>query len=78
MGRSFGSVRMGVKDVTERWSRAATSLREQDRRPAGQIADLGKRHASAGFCAFDDPVEAAIFSVCVEFLKMLEEADVDS
>ncbi|MDD1674267.1 MAG: hypothetical protein LUQ13_01345 [Methanomicrobiales archaeon] len=77
MGRSFGSVRMGVKDVTGRWLRAAKSLRAQDRCSAEQIADLGKRHASAGFCAFDDPVEAAIFSVCVELLKMLEEPDVD-
>jgi hypothetical protein len=70
---------MGVKATAERWLRAAKALpRAEDRRYAERIADRAKRHASAGFCAFDDPVEAAIFSVCVEFLKALEEDHVDS
>jgi hypothetical protein len=68
---------MGVQDVAARWLRAAKGLREEDRRSAERIADLAKRHASDGFCSFDDPVEAAIFSACVEILKLLEDMDVD-
>jgi hypothetical protein len=68
---------MGVQDVAGRWLRAAKELREDDRQPAERIADFAKRHASDGFCSFDDPVEAAIFSACVEILKLLEDMDVD-
>jgi len=28
-----------------------------------------QQHSSEGFCAFDDPLESAVFSVLVEILK---------
>lgn len=77
MGRSFESVRMGVNGRSERWLKAGKALRPDDRRYAKKIAELAKRHSSETFAAFDDPLEAALFSVLVEVLKALEADDVD-
>jgi hypothetical protein len=77
MGRSFESVRMGVNATAERWLRARKYLREEDKKHAEHLAAMAKKHASACFYNFDDPVEAAIFSVLVEIVKEVEEPDVD-
>ena len=69
MGRSFGSVRMGVKEITGRWERVARTLPGADREAALRVVAMAKRHASEGFYAFSDPLEAAVFSVLVEMLK---------
>ena len=76
MGRSFGSVRMGVKELADRWFRARRALRPEDQAHAERLAGMAKRHASEGFAAFDDPLEAAVFSVLIEILKELD-GDVD-
>jgi hypothetical protein len=80
MGRSFESVRMGVKDLSGRWLRARRALRPEDQACAERLAGMAKRHASEGFPAFDDPLEAAVFSVFIEILKELDgggDGDVD-
>ena len=77
MGRSFTSVRMGVKDLTGRWAKAARALREEDRVYAERVIDMAKRHSSEAFYAFDDPLEAAVFSVLIEILKEMDADDVD-
>jgi hypothetical protein len=68
---------MGVKDTSERWLRAGKALRPEDQRHARRLAEDAKRHASDTFAAFDDPLEAAHFSVLVEVFKALEADDVD-
>jgi hypothetical protein len=77
MGRSFESVRMGVKELSGRWLRARRALRKEDQVYAENLAEMAKRHASEGFCAFDDPLEAAVFSVLIEILKEMDADDVD-
>jgi len=69
MGRSFDSVRMGVKEITGRWERVARTLPGADREAALRVVAMARRHASEGFYAFSDPLEAAVFSVLVEILK---------
>jgi len=76
VGRSFESVRMGVKDLAGRWLMARRALRREDQVYAERRAEMAKRHASEGFDAFDDPLEAAVFSVFLEILKELD-GDVD-
>jgi len=34
-----------------------------------------RQHSSEGFCAFDDPLESAMFSVLVEILKERDRTD---
>ena len=77
MGRSFESVRMGVKEVSSRWARAGRALRKDDQAYAHKLAEMAKKHSSEAFYALDDPLEAAIFSVLVELMKELEKRNVD-
>ena len=63
MGRSFQSVRMGVNDIAGRWGRAARAMRCEDAVYADRVAAMAKTYASEAFYTFDDPLEAAIFSV---------------
>jgi hypothetical protein len=60
---------MGVAAVADRWLRARRAMRKEDQHYAGELAAMAKRHTSEGFYAFDDPLEAALFSVLVELLK---------
>jgi hypothetical protein len=77
MGRSFESVRMGVREVAERWTRVKRALKREDQVYADRLIVMAKRHSSEGFYAFDDPLEAAMFSALVEMLKEMDRRDVD-
>jgi|PlaIllAssembly_1097288.scaffolds.fasta_scaffold2840561_2 hypothetical protein len=74
MGRSFESVRMGVREVSARWVRAGRALKKEDQIYAEELARMAKIHSSEAFYALDDPLEAAIFSVLIELLKDRERA----
>jgi len=69
MGRSFESVRLGVKDVSARWLKASRALKKEDQVYGQMIAEMAKKHSSEAFYALDDPLEAAVFSVLVEIMK---------
>ena len=69
MGRSFESVRMGVKDVSARWLRASKALKKEDQVYGQMVAEMAKKHSSEAFYALDDPLEAAVFSVLVGMIK---------
>ena len=69
MGRSFESLRMGVNELSARWTRAGRALKKRDQIYAKKLADMAKMHSSEAFYALDDPLEAAVFSVLIELLK---------
>jgi hypothetical protein len=75
MGRSFESVRMGVKDVSARWLKASRALKKVDQVYGQKLAEMAKRHSSEAFYALDDPLEAAVFSVLLELVKQMDKAD---
>jgi len=68
---------MGVKEITGRWERVARSLPGTEGKAALMVVQMARRHASEGFYAFDDPLEAALFSVLIEILKAREGQHVD-
>jgi len=68
-GRSFASVRQGVKSTADRWDRSSRALKKDDRPYGERLVELAKRHASEAFYGCDDPLEAAVFSVLVELIK---------
>ena len=76
MGRSFESVRMGVKDVSARWLKASKALKKEDQIYGQRLADMARKHSSEAFYALDDPLEAAVFSVLVEIMKVLSDRQV--
>jgi hypothetical protein len=73
MGRSFESIRMGIKDVSSRWLKASKALKKEDRVYGQMLAEMARKHSSEAFYALDDPLEAAVFSVLVEMMKKLDE-----
>ena len=66
MGRSFESVRMGAKDVSQRWLKASKALKKDDQVYGQGLAEMAKKHSSEAFYTLEDPLEAAVFSVLVE------------
>jgi len=75
MGRSFESIRMGVKDVSARWPKASKALKKEDQIYGQNVAEMAKMHSSEAFYALDDPLEAAVFSVLIEMVKEMDKAD---
>ena len=69
MGRSFASVRQGVKGLAEHWARVPRALRPEDRAPAEHVIAAAKKHASEAFYGCDDPLEAAVFSALIEIAR---------
>jgi len=72
MGRSFESVRQGVKSIADRWARSTRALKKEDQQYGEKLVKLAKMHSSEAFIACDDPLEAAVFSVLVEMIKRQE------
>jgi len=75
MGRSFESVRQGVKSVADRWARSSRALRIEDQPYGKKLVELAKKHSSEAFISCDDPLEAAVFSVLVETIKRQEQIE---
>jgi hypothetical protein len=75
MGRSFESVRQGVKSIADRWSRSARALKKEDQQYGEKLVELAKKHSSEAFAACDNPLEAAVFSVLVETLKRQDQIE---
>ena len=73
MGRSFESVRIGVKDVSVRWLKASKALKKEDQVYGQRLAEMARKHSSEAFYALDDPLEAAVFSVLIEIMKDLSD-----
>jgi hypothetical protein len=78
MGRSFESVRMGVKDVSARWLKASRALKKEDQIYGQKLAEMSRKHSSEAFYALDDPLEAAVFSVLLELVKEMGKADYEN
>ena len=75
MGRSFESVRMGVKDVSARWLRASKALKKEGQICGQKIAEMARKHSSEAFYALDDPLEVAVFSVLLDLVKKIDKND---
>ncbi len=73
MGRSFESIRMGIKDVSSRWLKASKALKKEDQVHGQMLAEMARKHSSEAFYALDDPLDATVFSVMVEMMKELDE-----
>ena len=66
---------MAVKDLALRWSQAARALRIDEQKYGNELVRMLQQHSSEGFCAFDDPLESAMFSVLVEILKERDQGN---
>ncbi len=64
---------MGVKDVSARWLKASRALKKEDQIYGQRVAQMAQKHSSEAFYALDDPLEAAVFSVLVDMMKVRAE-----
>jgi|Deesub1362A_J573_1020465.scaffolds.fasta_scaffold00668_16 hypothetical protein len=81
MGRSVSSIRQEVKEIADRWIRTKKALKKEDQIYAEELARMTKMHSNEVFYLFDDPLEAAMFSLLLEMLKKiddLKESNTDS
>jgi hypothetical protein len=60
---------MGVRETAERWHRIGRAVRDRDGAALGRLGSMAMAHASEGFYAFDDPLEAAAVSALVELAR---------
>jgi hypothetical protein len=49
MGRSFESIKMGVKEVSPRWLKASKALKKEDQIYGQRLAEMAKMHSSKAF-----------------------------
>jgi hypothetical protein len=77
MGRSFLSVRLGVRFLAERWEKTAGKLDRENSGPGSGLTRLAKNHSSEAFFGCDSPLEAVVFSVLLEICKGQAEWDED-
>ena len=75
MGRSFESVRQGVKSIADRWARSTRALKKEDQQYGEKLVKLAKMHSSEAFIACDDPLEAAVITALVEMLKHQDQIE---
>jgi hypothetical protein len=73
MERNTDTIRMGVSATADRWMRVRRAMRREDQVYAERLAEMAKKHAREGLHAFDDPLEAALFSVLIELLKEMDQ-----
>jgi hypothetical protein len=75
MGRSFTSVRLGVRSVNERWDRTACKLDQDNRKPGVTLTGMAKNHSSEAFFGCDNPLEAMVFSALIEIHRKNAEGE---
>lgn len=75
MGRSFESIRLGVKDVPVGWLKTSKALKKEDQIYGQKLAEMTRKHSSKAFYALDGPLEAAVLSVLLELVKEMDNAD---
>ncbi len=78
MGRSFASVRQGVKGPLERWARTVRELGEEDKPFGERVVALARLHSSEAFYGCDEPLEVAILSGLIGILKSQEAQELQA
>ena len=74
-GRSFLSVRLAVRSMTERWERAAARLDRHEQRAGRELARIARQHSSEAFFGCDTVLEAGVFSSLLEICRDLPGGD---
>jgi hypothetical protein len=72
MERFPESMKPGMDATAERWMRVRRAMCKEDQIYVERLAGMIRSHNREGIHAFDDPLEAAVFSVLIELLKELE------
>jgi hypothetical protein len=61
MGRSFESIRMGVKDVSARWLKASKALKKEDQVYGQKLSEMANKHSSEASMRWTIPLRLQCF-----------------
>jgi hypothetical protein len=65
---------IAVREIADRWARGSRALLAESQPYGYRLAAMLRRHENDSVARFDDPLEAAIFFVLIEFAKEKEAA----
>ncbi|MDD1672017.1 MAG: hypothetical protein LUO82_03330 [Methanomicrobiales archaeon] len=68
----YESMGVGMKNTALRWQRVKRAMRMEDQVYAERLAAMIAAHARDRFTVFEDPLEAALFSVLIELMKEID------
>lgn len=68
----YESMGVGMKNTALRWQRVKQAMRVEDQVYAERLAVMIAAHARDRFTVFEDPLEAALFSVLIELMKEID------
>lgn len=66
------SMGVGMKNTALRWQRVKRAMRVEDQVYAERLSAMIAAHAGDRFTVFEDPLEAALFSVLIELMKEID------
>jgi len=75
MGRSVASVRMQLNDLIAKIEKAKNLMKKEERIYADRIIESIKKRYAVCYLAFDSAEEAALFSVAVELMRLMDNAN---
>lgn len=75
MGRSVASVRIQLNELVLKIEKAKSLMKKEERIYADRIIDSIKKRYSICYLAFDSAEEAALFSIAVELMRLIDDAD---
>ena len=58
-----------IKTIAERWKRATRPLKIHDQKYGLRLVEMFNEYNGEAIKRFDDPLEAAVFTVLIEMLK---------
>jgi hypothetical protein len=69
----YTGMKIAVREIADRWTRGSRALIAESQPYGYQLAAMLRRHENDNVAMFDDPLEAALFFVLIEFVKEKEE-----
>lgn len=75
MGRSVASVRIQLNELIAKIEKAKNLMKKEEIVYADRMIEAIKKRYSVCYLAFDSAEEAALFSIAIELMRLIENAD---
>ncbi|AGK61388.1 hypothetical protein Asulf_01399 [Archaeoglobus sulfaticallidus PM70-1] len=75
MGRSVASVRIQLNGLIAKIERAKSLMKREEVVYADRVIEAIKKRYSVCYYAFDSAEEAALFSLTIELMRLIDHAD---
>jgi hypothetical protein len=69
----YAGMKTAVREIADRWTWGSRALVAESQPCGYQLAAMLRRHGNDNVAMFDDPLEAALFFVLIELVKVKDE-----